>query len=875
MVVRSNFHVVVAVFFAVSRSIFAPTRTARRVVLVLQMIFVSIFSSSSFLAFVRSSEMAVLDTPKSQSRSPKSSGTFTSTTRPAASTASARTNPLIDRILANPLLFKQASTKDTLSQSPAKGFIVLSSLHRGKKPSSSRTPESPQSTMALLTQSSATASSPRKPKSMAEAVAAYTGKKFLTRKEKRLEKLKIKQQQLELQRKLQLQLESVDDVGEEVSAAENGTTMNNSTQDEELQPHEIELDEDEDDEEEDDEDDDDDYNVSTPLLPFAKFDSESSVQISSRSTSPEKHTDSANSDGGVGVGVPEEHLAAATTTTTTDSSAGEEDSSDEDDDEDDADYAISASENDDDEDEDSSDSSSPSSRSSSSSATTTPPPDASKKRAKIGFEDDDMDIKTLKNDLKLDRYENGQDNRNLSKSVSPESVPAENEDEDDEEDEDGTSPLDQPKKLGTTPPTSPEDETEGEKLTPTTSETQDQNLVSGHILQERAKKKAQDTSLEHFYDLNQNPNDHGSNGSTRIIKHWREYSDRKPWGLLNEGVTCYMNSAIQAFVHIPAMQHYLNQIFTGKIGKEHKDKSNVTYTLAELSNSMWNPKLRVKQRPYIYPKRMIQRLHQINCMMSQWQQEDSHEYFMSLMSRLQEDLTPKGQKLNSSIIYDIFGGLLNQKITCLKCQGVSETKQEFYDLSLGLNKKKSHPYLLEKSLTDFFSNELIKTDKKDKLTGYYCNKCEMNTNANKISTIDISPEYLTIHLKRFKFDGNSLSKLKQSISYPNYLDLAKFQTQQDAELPLPLKYRLMSVIVHEGRNVTLGHYVAHCLQPDGTWATYDDEYINKIAQEQALSDPAAYVLVYGKLTAKGYKNPNQKREGSQMANGVATKKRKH
>ncbi|KAG7193945.1 uncharacterized protein KQ657_005144 [Scheffersomyces spartinae] len=784
--------------------------------------------------------MAESDTPKTQSRSKRFSVTKTLSPSSSSTTGTpTRTNPLIDRILANPLVFKPGSKKESSSsQSPTKGFIVLSAQAKARQTqaadskstdltavTANTTASHKQDPMALSNQSS-----PRKPKSMAEAVAAYTGKKFLTRKEKRLEKLKIKQQ-LELQRKLQLELES------SANITNDETDINK---------------------------DDGDDDTPTPLLPFTKFDSESSIDISSRSTSPERRR-KVDSDSDVGVSeeqLPELELEE-------DSSS----SSSNDDEDEDADYAISASEDeddeeeeeeddDDDDDDDSSDHSSSGSNSRSGSAS--PQVENTKKRAKIGFEDDDMNIKTLKNVLKLDRYENGQDNRSLSKSASPEinnNREGEDAEDEDEEYEDGTSPIDGPKKLGTTPPTSPEDESDG--------------AIKPNEDCQQVKQKSLDTSLEGFYDLNLNPNDHGSNGSTRIIKHWREYSDRKPWGLLNEGVTCYMNSAIQAFVHIPAMQHYLNQIFTGKLGKEHKEKSNVTYTLAELSNSMWNPKLRSKQHPYIYPKRMIHRLHQINCMMSQWQQEDSHEYFMSLMSRLQEDLTPKGHKLNESIIYEIFGGLLNQKITCLKCQGVSETKQEFYDLSLGLNKKKSHPYLLEKSLTDFFSNELIKTDKKDKLTGYYCSKCEMNTNANKISTIDISPEYLTIHLKRFKFDGNALSKLKQSISYPNYLDLTKYQTE-DQQMPLSLKYKLMSVIVHEGRNVTLGHYVAHCLQPDGTWATYDDEYINKIAQEQALSDPAAYVLVYGKLTAKGYKNHNnQKRMGSQMANnGVAKKKRK-
>jgi len=345
-----------------------------------------------------------------------------------------------------------------------------------------------------------------------------------------------------------------------------------------------------------------------------------------------------------------------------------------------------------------------------------------------------------------------------------------------------------------------------------------------------------------------------------------------PIGLLNHGVTCYMNSAIQSIIHIPAMQHYLNDINRGKYNSVLKPRS-VSHTLAELSKRMWesNNEKGGKKIRYINPKKIIQRLDDINCMMSEWQQEDSHEYFMSLMSRLQEDSTPKGTKLNQSIIYDIFGGLLLQKITCMNCKNVSETNQEFYDLSLGFNKKRHNQiealvdssnntppptpgkYTIEKSIKDYFSNELIKLDKNDSQSGYTCENCHKKTIANKISYINEAPETLTIHLKRFKFNGNSSSKVKQSISYSNYLDLTKYTIDGT-----PTKYRLVSVIVHEGRSLSSGHYIAHCLQPDGSWCTYDDEYINKIPEQQALSDPAAYVLIYTKLTPKALSKNNKR-----------------
>lgn len=359
-----------------------------------------------------------------------------------------------------------------------------------------------------------------------------------------------------------------------------------------------------------------------------------------------------------------------------------------------------------------------------------------------------------------------------------------------------------------------------------------------------------------FFEIDEWSDDRGSNGSKRIVKNWKNLKQQKPLGLVNHGVTCYMNSAIQALIHIPALQHYLLQVY----GHKHPSISprSVTADLAALTAKMWQLEKMPKKPLYINPKRLIKRLDDINCMMSEWQQEDSHEYFMSLMSRLQEDSTPKGVKLNESIIYDIFGGLLQQVVHCQKCDNVSKTQQEFYDLSVGLDgkKRKNQPqvekeeiksrYSIQNSLRDFFSPELIRRDKKDDSTGYFCEHCKERTNGMKKSTIDRAPEALAIHLKRFRFNGTSSSKVKAGVGYPSLLDLTPFTTDgKSATL-----YRLCSVIVHEGRSISSGHYIAHCRQPDGTWETYDDEYINRISEKQVLKDQSAYVLVYTRLTHK-------------------------
>ncbi|CCK70790.1 ubiquitin-specific protease UBP10 KNAG_0F01220 [Huiozyma naganishii CBS 8797] len=413
--------------------------------------------------------------------------------------------------------------------------------------------------------------------------------------------------------------------------------------------------------------------------------------------------------------------------------------------------------------------------------------------------------------------------------------------------------------------------------------------------------------LSNFYAFNENENDEGSALPSKIVKNWgRDLSSLKPRGLLNHGVTCYTNAAVQAMLHIPAIQHYLFDILRGKYS-DTISPTSVSTVLAETSRRMWFPNeiLKKKIGTYIDPNKLICRLDDINCMMSEWQQEDSHEYFMSLMSRLQEDSVPKGHKMTESIIYDIFGGLLKQAVTCKSCGSISKTEQPFYDLSLHLKGKNksdlninseantsnggnttqdssttengslevgngkaatqqvsaqakqlavNRKFSIEKSIKDFFNPELIRVDNEQK--GYVCEKCHKTTNAAKRNSILRAPETLLVHLKKFRFNGTSSSKMKQAVSYPMFLDLTKYcdkEATPKGQDVLPVKYQLISVVVHEGRSLSSGHYIAHCKQPDGSWSTYDDEYINKITERDVLRESNAYYLVYTRLTSKAIK----------------------
>ena len=341
-------------------------------------------------------------------------------------------------------------------------------------------------------------------------------------------------------------------------------------------------------------------------------------------------------------------------------------------------------------------------------------------------------------------------------------------------------------------------------------------------------------------DINEDPNDKGSRPNSTIIKSWAT-GTRSPRGLLNTGVTCYMNAAIQSMVHVPPLANFLMDVHKGKY--QQISKTSVTKELASLYHKMLDPNI----TRHIYPAAIIRRLDDINPLMSMWQQEDSHEYFMSLLSRVQEDTVPPGKKLRTSILHEIFGGTYEQKVTCQTCKTVSTTHQDFYDMpvSFSAKERKDHnKFTLQRSIKDFFSPAVIKPEKNNS-GGYECEKCKTLTTAITVSLIEEPSEYLPINIKRFNFREKSSRKIKDGIYYPMELDLTEYSVNPK----IPLKYKLISVTLHEGRTTSSGHYVAFCNQPNNTWSLYDDETVRRVNEKAVLrQQEAAYFLVYARLT---------------------------
>ena len=113
------------------------------------------------------------------------------------------------------------------------------------------------------------------------------------------------------------------------------------------------------------------------------------------------------------------------------------------------------------------------------------------------------------------------------------------------------------------------------------------------------------------------------------------------------------------------------------------------------------------------------------------------------------------------------------------------------------------------------------------------------------------PNILVVQLKRFWFDWreNKAGKYDEIVTYPEILEInPEFMTesQRKEARKEPQKYQLIGVVVHKGKTLGKGHYIAYTLQ-QGTWFECDDKVVKKVQDKTAL-EQQAYMLWYRKFT---------------------------
>jgi len=320
-------------------------------------------------------------------------------------------------------------------------------------------------------------------------------------------------------------------------------------------------------------------------------------------------------------------------------------------------------------------------------------------------------------------------------------------------------------------------------------------------------------------------------------------------GMINLSNTCYMNSALQALFHTPALYNYLT---SNTHTKQCKAAGGLNGFFSASPCIICGMSLTLRdslQSGVMRPNRIYDKLKMICKHFMHGRQEDAHEFLRYLIESLQRSYlqsvqAPKNLDTPSketTPFNQIFGGYLRQDVTCLRCKNVSITFQHFMDVLLDIRQSSN----VEDALANFFRPERIggSGDSGEQTQNMYkCEKCNVKVPAKKKCFIERPPVVLCIQLKRFSLLGGKISK---PVTLSRRIDVSRHVKRKESsptQLP-PLQYKLVSMITHVGPSPNCGHYTAIGEAGNGQFFQFDDSSVRPIPVQQALNT-ASYVVFY-------------------------------
>ncbi|KNC48565.1 ubiquitin carboxyl-terminal hydrolase [Thecamonas trahens ATCC 50062] len=310
-------------------------------------------------------------------------------------------------------------------------------------------------------------------------------------------------------------------------------------------------------------------------------------------------------------------------------------------------------------------------------------------------------------------------------------------------------------------------------------------------------------------------------------------------GLVNFGVTCYMNSTLQCLTYLPAFSQYL---VMGAHPREEECPIRDFCLACQMRTVVGN--MLLGKKAVYSPKSLHRNLRHIGRVFHKHRQEDSHEFLRFVVDKLSDvDIEtaaarrrqrPTGPAVETTGMHAIFGGHLQSSVKCPQCKRLSVTKEPYLDISLHIAGCRS----LESALKQFTRPETLDAHNK-----YYCGKCTKSVRAVKTLQLLNTPPVLVCHLKRFR----GMRKNADHIAFPPKLSLDAFMVNSPpvppSELPRYKQYSLAGVVVHHGHTISSGHYVAYVRAPNGSWFLCNDRSVKQVSIKTVLAQQA-YILFY-------------------------------
>ncbi|KAG9392947.1 Ubiquitin carboxyl-terminal hydrolase [Carpediemonas membranifera] len=333
-----------------------------------------------------------------------------------------------------------------------------------------------------------------------------------------------------------------------------------------------------------------------------------------------------------------------------------------------------------------------------------------------------------------------------------------------------------------------------------------------------------------------------SHHSLSKLSTWSESLAAK--GLVNPYTTCFMNSGIQALLAVPMLAQYLRK-------KYHSRACSAagwcpTCTMEKLAEHVLVPPGQIKKAKPVNPNAMVKNLRSINKFFSPYDQQDAHEFIISLIDKMDETflkgrgLDPKGlpdKVAHTTPLSQMFGGWSVQTLSCPLCRYESHTESFHLDTPIQVALGKSKFGTLEEALASMVRPGKLGCE-------WTCEGCEGTVDPTKQVVIAHPPETLMITFQ--VYDPIKDRKCSKQPRYPLTLDMSPYVAEPYGDERD--RYDLVSVIRHHGHSQHSGHYYCQA-KHDGKWYELNDEFVDSITASDATAlngraAGSAYIVIY-------------------------------
>ncbi len=288
-------------------------------------------------------------------------------------------------------------------------------------------------------------------------------------------------------------------------------------------------------------------------------------------------------------------------------------------------------------------------------------------------------------------------------------------------------------------------------------------------------------------------------------------------GIINEAMTCYMNSLIQTLFHIG---YFRKAVFQIPLDSNEKQGESVVYSLQRLFYDLMQEKSPASTNKLVssfgWSREEI------------FIQHDVQEFNLMLNDLMENKM--KGTKSEGTFKY-LFEGTSENYIECIEVPYRSIKGEKFYDLQLTVKNCKN----IYESLDKFIEVETLEGDNMYESEGHGKQRAHKG-----VRFLDF-PKVLMFQLKRFEYNPvkDSMEKINEMFEFPDQLILDNYVTNKDSNSKgtderrqenkpiVNYHYSLYSVVVHKG-TIDRGHYYAFMKPENGDqWFQFNDEIVRK------------------------------------------------